>query len=80
MALDVADRVTFTGPNAPPRPAARRGLSLPAGCLPSRTTPKRLRMLDRDPVAGEIIYVKAAQADALDKLIVPHLWKKMPSA
>lgn len=79
MALDVAERVIFTGPNAP------RVRQLVAGEFAGRLFAvedyaEAVRMLERDPVPGEIIYVKAAQVDALDKLIVPHLWKKKPSA
>jgi len=79
MALDVAERVIFSGPNA------ARVRQLVAGEFAGRLFAfedyaEAVRMLERDPVAGEIIYIKAAQADALDKLIVPHLWKKKPSA
>jgi len=69
--------VIFTGPNA------QRVRQLVAGEYSGRLFAVEdyadaVGMLDRDPVAGEIIYVKAASANALDKLIVPHLWKSKP--
>src|SRR5690606_210368 len=70
MALAVADRVIFTGRNAD------RVRKLAAGEFAGRlfhheTAADAIRMLESDPVPGELIYVKASRVDRLGPLLVP---------
>jgi UDP-N-acetylmuramoyl-tripeptide--D-alanyl-D-alanine ligase len=72
MALDVADRVIFTGRNAQ---SVRR---LVAGEFAGRLFAaedysEAIRLIESDPVPGEIVYVKSSRVDQLGSLLVPHI-------
>jgi UDP-N-acetylmuramoyl-tripeptide--D-alanyl-D-alanine ligase len=71
MALETADRVIFTGRNA--QSVRRMAAGEFAGRLfIAEDHAEAIRLLESDPVPGELIYVKATKADRLEPLLVPR--------
>lgn len=70
MALKVADRVVFTGRNA--ERVRRLAAGEFAGRLFTSENPAdALRIIQADPIPGELIYVKASKVDRIWRLLVP---------
>ena len=71
MALAVADRVIFTGRNA--ERVRRLAAGEYAGRLFTAEEPiDAIEILEKDAVAGELIYVKATRIDELARLLAPR--------